>query len=93
MLPSQNPILCHLKQARHRRRKRCGRAFVGLRAKQVRESVTRCFGSNMRVVYIVGASHSGSSLLNMILNAHPDIIWVGEVLKLNEIKMTATRIW
>lgn len=46
----------------------------------------RLEGGTLRVVYIVGASHSGSTLLDMMLNAHPDIISVGEVLKLNEVK-------
>jgi hypothetical protein len=40
----------------------------------------------MRVIYIAGASHSGSTLLDMMLNAHPEIISVGEVLKLNRVK-------
>lgn len=29
-------------------------------------------------VYILGASHSGSTLLSMLLNAHPDITTIGE---------------
>jgi hypothetical protein len=37
----------------------------------------------MRVIYIAGAAHSGSTLLDLMLNAHPDIVSVGEVLKLN----------
>jgi len=37
----------------------------------------------MRVVYIAGTAHSGSTLLDLMLNAHPKIISVGEVLKLN----------
>jgi hypothetical protein len=44
----------------------------------------------MKVIYIVGASHSGSTLLDMMLNAHPQIISVGEVLKLNRIKPSRT---
>jgi hypothetical protein len=44
----------------------------------------------MRVIYIVGASHSGSTLLDMMLNAHPEIISVGEVLKLNRTKGSRT---
>lgn len=40
----------------------------------------------MRVIYIAGAAHSGSTLLDMMLNAHPEIISVGEVLKLNNVK-------
>jgi hypothetical protein len=40
----------------------------------------------MRVIYIVGASHSGSTLLDMMLNAHPQIVSVGELLKLNRVK-------
>jgi hypothetical protein len=37
----------------------------------------------MRVIYIAGTSHSGSTLLDLMLNAHPEIIASGEVLKLN----------
>jgi sulfotransferase family protein len=37
----------------------------------------------MRVIYIAGAAHSGSTLLDLMLNAHPEIVSVGEVLKLN----------
>ena len=37
----------------------------------------------MRVIYIVGTSHSGSTLLDLMLNAHPAIFAGGEVLKLN----------
>jgi hypothetical protein len=40
----------------------------------------------MRVIYIAGAAHSGSTLLDMMLNAHPEIISVGEVLKLNNVR-------
>ena len=44
----------------------------------------------MRIIYIASASHSGSTLLDMMLNAHPEIISVGEVLKLNRIKLAKT---
>lgn len=37
----------------------------------------------MRVIYIAGTSHSGSTLLDLMLNAHPQIRSAGEVLKLN----------
>jgi hypothetical protein len=37
----------------------------------------------MRVIYIAGTSHSGSTLLDLMLNAHPAIFAGGEVLKLN----------
>jgi hypothetical protein len=37
----------------------------------------------MRVIYVVGTSHSGSTLLDLMLNAHPAIFAGGEVLKLN----------
>ena len=37
----------------------------------------------MEVIYIAGASHSGSTLLAMMLNAHSEIVSVGELLKLN----------
>jgi hypothetical protein len=37
-------------------------------------------GTNPKIdyVYILGASHSGSTLLAMLLNAHPDIVTIGE---------------
>jgi len=44
--------------------------------------------AKMRVIYIAGASHTGSTLLAMMLNAHPEIIAVGELFKLN-MKLTA----
>ena len=37
----------------------------------------------MKVIYIAGTSHSGSTLLDLMLNAHPAIISVGEIFKLN----------
>ena len=37
----------------------------------------------MRVIYIAGTSHSGSTLLDLMLNAHPAIFASGELLKLN----------
>jgi hypothetical protein len=37
----------------------------------------------MRVIYIAGTSHSGSTLLDLMLNAHPRIFAAGEILKLN----------
>jgi hypothetical protein len=37
----------------------------------------------MRVIYIAGTSHSGSTLLDLMLYAHPEIIASGEILKLN----------
>lgn len=37
----------------------------------------------MRLIYIVGTAHSGSTLLDLMLNAHPEIVSVGEVLKIN----------
>jgi hypothetical protein len=40
----------------------------------------------MRVIYIAGAAHSGSTLLDMMLNAHPDIISVGELINLNRVR-------
>lgn len=44
----------------------------------------------MKLIYIAGASHSGSTLLDMMLNAHPKIVSVGEVLKLNRTKGSKT---
>jgi hypothetical protein len=37
----------------------------------------------MKVIYIAGTSHSGSTLLDLMLNAHPQILSAGEALKLN----------
>jgi hypothetical protein len=37
----------------------------------------------MKVIYIAGTSHSGSTLLDLMLNAHPQIVSVGEVVNLN----------
>jgi hypothetical protein len=34
--------------------------------------------TNIDYLYILGASHSGSTLLAMLLNAHPDLISIGE---------------
>jgi hypothetical protein len=39
----------------------------------------------MRVVYIAGTSHSGSTLLDLMLNAHPEMISLGEVMNLNRL--------
>jgi hypothetical protein len=36
----------------------------------------------MRMIYIVGTAHSGSTLLDLMLNAHPEIVSVGEVMRL-----------
>jgi hypothetical protein len=36
----------------------------------------------VRILYIAGMSHSGSTLLNLMLNAHPQIISVGELIDL-----------
>ena len=36
----------------------------------------------MKVIYIAGTSHSGSTLLDLMLNAHPEIISVGESINL-----------
>lgn len=40
----------------------------------------------MRVIYIAGTAHSGSTLLDMMLNAHPAIVSVGELVNLNRVK-------
>lgn len=37
----------------------------------------------MQVIYIASPSHSGSTLLNLMLGAHPEIVAVGELHKLN----------
>jgi hypothetical protein len=33
----------------------------------------------VKVVFIASASHSGSTLLDLLLNAHPDMVSVGEL--------------
>jgi Sulfotransferase family len=38
----------------------------------------------MKVIFIAGTSHSGSTLLDLMLNAHPDIVSVGEVENLHQ---------
>ena len=38
---------------------------------------------DVRVIYIAGMSHSGSTVLNLMLNAHPEIFAVGELIDLN----------
>ena len=40
-------------------------------------------GRRMKVIYIAGTSHSGSTLLDLMLNAHPKIMSVGEVVNLH----------
>ncbi len=35
-------------------------------------------GPSIDYVYILGASHSGSTLLSLLLNAHPDVVTIGE---------------
>ena len=48
----------------------------------------------MRVIYIAGTSHSGSTLLSLMLNANSEIMSVGEIqnlnrqLKSNRVKVT-----
>ena len=44
----------------------------------------------MRVIYIAGMSHSGSTVLNLMLNAHPEICAVGELIDLNRVTKRET---
>jgi hypothetical protein len=37
----------------------------------------------MKIIYIAGTSHSGSTLLDLMLNAHPQIVSAGELQNLN----------
>jgi hypothetical protein len=37
----------------------------------------------MKVIYIAGTGHSGSTLLDLMLNAHPEIVSVGELMNLH----------
>jgi hypothetical protein len=46
-------------------------------------------GDGMRLIYIAGTAHSGSTLLDLMLNAHPQMVSVGEILKINR----APKIW
>ena len=39
----------------------------------------------MKVIYIAGTSHSGSTLLDLMLNAHPEIVSLGEVMNLTQL--------
>ena len=45
----------------------------------------------MKIVYIGACTHSGSTLLNMVLGAHPDIIAVGSLKKINRILAGETK--
>lgn len=45
----------------------------------------------MKIVYIAGCTHSGSTLLNMVLGAHPDMITVGSLKKINRMLAGETR--
>jgi hypothetical protein len=36
----------------------------------------------MKVIFVAGTSHSGSTLLDLMLNAHPDLVSVGEIVNL-----------
>jgi hypothetical protein len=47
----------------------------------------RMAGQRVRIVYIAGAAHSGSTLLDMMLNAHASIVSVGELINLNRTKV------
>jgi hypothetical protein len=38
----------------------------------------------MKVINIIGAGHSGSTLLNLILGQHPDIFGAGELIRLHQ---------
>ena len=38
---------------------------------------------DLRLIYIVGSGHCGSTLLNLLLNAHDDVIGLSEVYKIN----------
>jgi Sulfotransferase family len=40
----------------------------------------------MKLIYLAGPSHSGSTLLDLMLNAHPEIVSVGEAVNLNRIR-------
>jgi hypothetical protein len=46
----------------------------------------------MRVMYIAGAAHSGSTLLDMMLNAHPRIFSAGELVNLNRVKFKKGKV-
>jgi len=49
-------------------------------------------GIKVKVIYIAGTSHSGSTLLSLMLNAHPDIVSVGELHNLSrQFKISLTK--
>ena len=47
--------------------------------KKLQESTTAGKTSKIRLIYILAASHSGSTLLAMLLSSHPDVCTVGEL--------------
>ena len=40
-------------------------------------------GSKVKVIFIASLSHSGSTLLDLMLNAHPELVSVGELKQLS----------
>jgi|Deesub1362A_J573_1020465.scaffolds.fasta_scaffold00550_10 hypothetical protein len=42
------------------------------------------FTTNPRVIYILGSGHCGSTLLDLLLGAHPQVIGVGEVANIHK---------
>lgn len=54
--------------------------FRGIAAgKEMKHDPVRWPDSKIRLAYILSASHSGSTLLAMLLNAHPEVCTVGEL--------------
>jgi Sulfotransferase family len=47
--------------------------------REMKPTPLRSPDSKIRLVYILSASHSGSTLLAMLLNAHPEVCTVGEL--------------
>ena len=42
----------------------------------------------MRVIFIASLSHSGSTLLDLMLNAHPQMVSVGELKQLGRLRVS-----
>src|SRR5437773_1697066 len=47
---------------------------------------------DVRVIYIMGAGRSGSTLLDTILASHPEVVGVGELVNLHSAGWTAKEI-
>lgn len=46
----------------------------------------------VRVIYIIGAGRSGSTLLDTVLASHPDVVGVGELVNLHSAGWTSNEV-